>query len=78
MPIWRGKGKSPDTRTVDPNEPFQDMPTSPADPTMSAVDEDRIRERAHEIWQEEGRPEGRADEHWRRAEGELRHRGIKK
>lgn len=33
--------------------------------------EDRIRERAHSIWELEGRPEGRAGEHWYRAEEEL-------
>ncbi len=32
---------------------------------------DRIAERAHEIWQSEGRPEGRQNEHWRRAEQEF-------
>lgn len=26
--------------------------------------EERIRERAHRIWEEEGRPEGRAQAHW--------------
>lgn len=26
--------------------------------------EDRIRERAHQLWEEEGRPDGRADAHW--------------
>ena len=30
-----------------------------------------IRKRAHEIWDREGRPEGRHDEHWRKAEAEL-------
>ena len=34
-------------------------------------DEHRIRERAHEIWIEEGRPEGRATDHWLRAKWEL-------
>ncbi|WP_342643669.1 DUF2934 domain-containing protein [Rhodoligotrophos ferricapiens] len=29
--------------------------------------EQRIRERAHQIWEQEGRPEGRHDEHWERA-----------
>ena len=29
--------------------------------------EARIRERAHALWEEEGRPEGRAEEHWERA-----------
>lgn len=28
------------------------------------TDEQRIRERAHRLWEEEGRPEGRADSHW--------------
>lgn len=31
-----------------------------------------IQKRAYEIWEDEGRPEGRADEHWLRAEHELR------
>ncbi|MBS7707266.1 DUF2934 domain-containing protein [Chelatococcus asaccharovorans] len=26
--------------------------------------EHRIRERAHRLWEEEGRPEGRAERHW--------------
>jgi hypothetical protein len=26
--------------------------------------EERVRQRAHKIWQEEGCPEGRADAHW--------------
>ncbi len=32
---------------------------------------ERIRRRAHELWEQEGRLEGRADEYWRRAETEL-------
>ncbi|WP_442981305.1 DUF2934 domain-containing protein [Rhizobium sp. S152] len=31
---------------------------------------DKIRERAHEIWESEGRPHGAHDEHWRRAQAE--------
>jgi Protein of unknown function (DUF2934) len=34
-------------------------------------DEHAIRMRAHEIWVEEGRPEGRALDHWLRARWEL-------
>lgn len=33
--------------------------------------EDRIRARAHEIWQREGSPEGRENDHWKEAEQEL-------
>ena len=33
--------------------------------------EQRIRERAHEIWIEAGRPEGKDQEHWRRARKEI-------
>ncbi|WP_161142169.1 DUF2934 domain-containing protein, partial [Propylenella binzhouense] len=38
---------------------------------MAEKDEDRIRERAYRIWEEEGRPEGRHDEHWHRAGREM-------
>ncbi|WP_081718334.1 DUF2934 domain-containing protein [Lutibaculum baratangense] len=33
--------------------------------------ERRIRERAHALWEEEGRPEGRHDAHWERARQEI-------
>jgi Protein of unknown function (DUF2934) len=33
--------------------------------------EERIRQRAHEIWEREGRPEGRHEEHWARARRQL-------
>jgi hypothetical protein len=33
--------------------------------------EARIRRRAHELWEAEGRPEGQADRHWRRAAEDL-------
>jgi BRCT domain type II-containing protein len=38
---------------------------------MSAIDQDKVRARAFEIWQAEGCPEGRDMEHWIRAEVEL-------
>ena len=34
-------------------------------------DEERIRQRAHEIWEAEGRPEGKDKEHWKQAEREF-------
>ena len=33
--------------------------------------EQRIRERAHALWEREGRPEGRNEEHWARACREI-------
>jgi len=33
--------------------------------------DERIRRRAYEIWEREGRPNGRDQEHWREAEAEL-------
>jgi len=33
--------------------------------------EDRIRALAHRFWEEEGRPDGRHDEHWQRACDQL-------
>jgi hypothetical protein len=38
------------------------------DPNLMA----RIQQRAYEIWENEGRPEGRARIHWLRAEAEFR------
>lgn len=38
---------------------------------MTADFESRVRQRAHEIWEREGRPEGRDREHWKQAEAEL-------
>lgn len=33
--------------------------------------EERIRRRAHEIWEREGQPEGKHDEHWAQATAEV-------
>ena len=33
--------------------------------------EEAIRQRAHALWQQEGRPDGRDLEHWLRAEAEI-------
>jgi hypothetical protein len=38
---------------------------------MESDREKRVRERAHQIWQREGEPHGRADEHWAQAEAEI-------
>lgn len=34
-------------------------------------DEDRLREIAHGIWEQEGRPEGQHDRHWQMAQEAL-------
>lgn len=43
--------------------------------------EDRIRERAHRIWEEEGCPVGRHQQHWQRAcneiDAETHHAGVR-
>jgi hypothetical protein len=38
---------------------------------MSGNRDERIRERAHAIWDREGRPEGSAHTHWSQAESEI-------
>ncbi|WP_066698044.1 DUF2934 domain-containing protein [Sphingobium amiense] len=38
---------------------------------MSAETEERIRARAHEIWEAQGHPEGLAEEHWAQASAEI-------
>ncbi|TCA57163.1 DUF2934 domain-containing protein [Rhizobium leguminosarum] len=36
---------------------------------------DRIRDRARQIWEADGRPDNRQDEHWLQAEREISHGG---
>jgi hypothetical protein len=38
---------------------------------MSGDREERIRRRAHEIWEQAGRPEGHEEEHWAQALQEI-------
>jgi hypothetical protein len=46
---------------------FPDEVDDRADDLLHAA----VRDRAYRIWEEEGRPEGRAMEHWVRAECEV-------
>jgi hypothetical protein len=39
---------------------------------MAKPSEEEIRKRAHELWEQAGKPEGREDEFWHLAEQELR------
>jgi hypothetical protein len=36
-----------------------------------------IRARAHQLWEQEGRPDGRADDHWREARKLVEIEGMK-
>ncbi len=36
---------------------------------------DRVRRRAYEIWESQGSPDGRPDDHWLQAEHEILHSG---
>jgi hypothetical protein len=40
-------------------------------PYQEMIPDDLIRQRAHHIWEREGKPEGRAEEHWQMARTEL-------
>lgn len=42
------------------------------DSTLQAESQTKIAQRAYEIWEQEGRPDGRDLEHWLRAESVLR------
>ena len=60
--------------------PAQPSPLNPLAPsagcawrkhTMAKPTEDQIRQRAHELWEQSHRPDGRDDEFWNQAEREL-------
>jgi Protein of unknown function (DUF2934) len=42
---------------------------------MAYPTDEQIRTRAHELWQQAGRPEGRDNEFWHQAEKELKAAG---
>ena len=50
--------------------------TASASTTGDTPPEAKIAVRAYEIWQESGCPEGKHEEHWYRAERELRARST--
>ena len=63
-------------KSTDPSSPSNaerssESKPAPAIPNRSAQDADRIARRAYEIWDQEGRPTDRAEEHWIQAEREL-------
>jgi len=42
---------------------------------MQAANDQQIRERAYQIWEDEGHPDGREHEHWQQAQRELDSQG---
>jgi Protein of unknown function (DUF2934) len=71
-----GPGGGSEIEEADPSAPDAESierPPSdqgpPEDPTRAH--DERVRRRAHEIWDREGRPEGRESEHWRMASAEI-------
>jgi Protein of unknown function (DUF2934) len=41
------------------------------------VDQEKVRQRAHELWEKSGRPEGRDEYFWTEAERQLKEEQIK-
>ncbi len=54
------------------------MPDRHMGNSMADTDDilERIRRRAHELWESEGRPHGRDSDHWTQAEAEIRGAGA--
>ena len=52
------------------------LPTWSAESLEDTMAEDKIRKRAYEIWERQGRPHGRAEEHWRQAQSEVGNEGA--
>jgi hypothetical protein len=44
--------------------------------SIPQITRDQVAELARQIWESEGQPEGQADDHWRRAEAQLRQKQI--
>lgn len=62
-PTRTGRGKTARKAIREPVEQSID--------SQSAAREDEIRKRAHALWEQEGRPEGKHRDHWIRAEHEF-------
>jgi len=65
----------PELTPASAEEPIHDFPHQ--DPTAeSGPSHNEIAVRAHEIYVEEGRPQGQSDEIWRRAKLEQRYKNV--
>lgn len=60
-----------ETSLSDPKEPTEPMQPQPPTPDAALAAND-IALRAYLLWENEGRPEGRAFDHWLQAEAELK------
>lgn len=64
-------GASPSRASGLGAEPDMQPADSAEGPAYGADMRDAIAQRAYAIWEREGRPEGRHDEHWEQAEREV-------
>lgn len=62
--------EGPERRELEEAEAIGKSHVAEEDPMLRA-DEERVKARAYEIWDQEGRPEGKRDEHWYRAAKEI-------
>ena len=73
-PLVSGSGFQRESGAVHPS--FPDQGNASLDESAErATDEEAIRRRAYQIWEEEGYPEGGHERHWERAVRELRGKG---
>ena|SRR5437588_8702725 len=78
-PAWNQKRFSELTRNLIPSlawrgpvKPRSSSGTAPSpEDAMGKPTDEQIRERAHQLWEQHGKPEGREDEFWRLAEQQL-------
>lgn len=69
--VWHILNTFPEAFTFTKSGPMSRKSTSQHPPSLISDPTEAIRARAHAIWIEEGRPEGRDREHWARAEQEV-------
>ncbi len=69
-----GSRMSRNKKTPASIESKRPQPVAPAAFKADGDIEDRIRQRAYELYEQEGRQEGRDQEYWFRAEAEIRGR----
>ena len=57
----------PERRELEEAEAIGKSHIAEEDPQVTGSDEEKIKLRAYEVWEREGRPDGRHDEHWHQA-----------